>query len=133
MGKFQQFFAPSSSQNSFLRWTVDLDHTYSLYGNTRTMPGNTDTIGPDSCAPAGENCPGISRTRNFNGSIDVRLLLSESITSATSAVPFYFQPTLGGSDINGGLALGIRITGFEHPMFCFYRRALNTRSGVPLV
>jgi len=106
MGKFQQFFAPSSSQNSFLRWTVDLDHTYSLYGNTRTMPGNTDTIGPDSCAPAGENCPGISRTRNFNGSIDVRLLLSESITSATSAVPFYFQPTLGGSDINGGLALG---------------------------
>jgi hypothetical protein len=106
MGKFQQFFAPSSSQNSFLRWTVDLDHTYSLYGNTRTMPGNTDTIGPDSCPPAGENCPGISRTRNFNGSIDVRLLLSESITSATSAVPFYFQPTLGGSDINGGLALG---------------------------
>jgi len=42
----------------------------------------------------------------LNGSIGVRLLLSESITSATSAVPFYFQPTLGGSDINGGLALG---------------------------
>ncbi len=71
MGKFQQFFAPSSSHNSFLRWTVDLDHTYSLYG--RSQSG---------------------------------LLLSESITSATSAVPFYFQPTLGGSDINGGLALG---------------------------
>ena len=106
MGKFQQFFAPSSSQNSFLRWTVDLDHTYSLYGNTRTMPGNTDTIGPDSCAPAGENCPGISRTRNFNGSIDVRLLLSESLTSGTSVVPFYFQQTLGGQDINSALSLG---------------------------
>jgi hypothetical protein len=27
MGKFQQFFTPSSSQNSFLRWTLHLDHT----------------------------------------------------------------------------------------------------------
>jgi hypothetical protein len=36
----------------------------------------------------------------------VRLLLSESINSATSAVPFYFQQTLGGSDIDGAMALG---------------------------
>jgi hypothetical protein len=36
----------------------------------------------------------------------VRFLLSESISSATSAVPFYFQQTLGGSDIDGAMALG---------------------------
>jgi hypothetical protein len=32
-------------------------------------------------------------------------LLSESIASAGSVVPFYFQHTLGGSDINGNPAL----------------------------
>jgi hypothetical protein len=48
----------------------------------------------------------VPHSRNRNGSIGARLLLSESINSATSAVPFYFQPTLGGSDINGALALG---------------------------
>src|ERR1041384_8006062 len=35
-GKFQQFFAPSNSQNSFLRWVVDLDHNYSLYSNSHS-------------------------------------------------------------------------------------------------
>jgi hypothetical protein len=106
MGKFQQFFAPSSSRNSFLRWTVDLDHTYSLYRNTESAPGSTETIGPDSCAPSGDTCAKISHTRNLNGSIGVRLLLSESLTSGASVVPFYFQQTLGGSDINSALALG---------------------------
>jgi len=104
MGKFQQFFAPSSSQNSFLRWTVDLDHTYSLYESSQ--PASPQTVGPDSCAPPGEKCPEIPHTRNLNGSIGVRFLLSESITSGTSAVPFYFQQTLGGQDINSALSLG---------------------------
>lgn len=104
MVKFQQYFAPSSSQNSFMRWTVDLDHNYSLYGKSQSA--SSETVGPDSCAPGGEKCPEISHTRNLNGSIDVRLLLSESLTSGTSAVPFYFQPTLGGSDINSALTLG---------------------------
>jgi hypothetical protein len=105
-GNFQEFFAPSSSQNSFLRWTVDLNHTLYLYGYTQSAPKSTDGNGPDSCAPAGEICPAVSHSRNLNGFITMRLLLSESINSATSAVPFYFQQTLGGSDINGALALG---------------------------
>src|SRR5438445_3148607 len=75
-------------------------------GRSQSGAASRETLGPDSCAPSGEKCQEIPRTRNLNGSIGVRLLLSESITSATSAVPFYFQPTLGGSDINGGLALG---------------------------
>ena len=105
MGKFQQFFAPSNSHDSFLRWTVDLDHTYSLYGTSQSAT-SVDSVGPDSCAPGGEKCPDIPRTRNLNGSIGVRLLLSESINSATSGVPFYFQQTLGGQDINSSLSLG---------------------------
>ena len=38
---------------------------------------------------------------NRQGAIGIRFLLTESIANAGSTVPFYFQPTLGGSDING--------------------------------
>ncbi len=101
-GKFQQYFAPSNSDNSFLRWSIDLDHTYYLY----SLPTSTTAGGPDTCAPGGEKCPEIPRTRNLNGSLGVRLFISESITSGTSVVPFYLQPTLGGHDINSTLSLG---------------------------
>jgi hypothetical protein len=103
LGKLQEFVA-SNSEFSFLRWTVDLDHTYWLYG--KSLSGTSETLGPDSCAPRGEQCPPVSHTRNRSGSIGVRFLLAESITSASSAVPFYFQQTLGGSDINGMMSLG---------------------------
>jgi hypothetical protein len=102
LGEFEQFFAPSSSHDSFLRWTVDLKHTYYLY----SLPKSTGELGPDSCAPGREPCPKISYSRNLNGSIEARIVLSESITSGSSVVPFYFQPTLGGSDINSALSLG---------------------------
>lgn len=106
LGDFQQFFAPSDSRNSFLRWTIDLNHTLYLYGYSQSAPRNTDANGPDHCGPANEPCPPVSRSRNLNGSINVRLLLSESSHSASSAVPFYFQQTLGGSDINSTMSLG---------------------------
>ena len=106
LANYQQFFAPSSSRNSFQRWTLDLNHIFYLYGYTQSAPKNTDPNGPDRCAPPGQECPEISHSRNRNGSIGVRLLLSESMNSATAAVPFYFQQTLGGSDINGAMSLG---------------------------
>lgn len=106
LGSFQQFFAPSDSTYSFLRWTADLNHIFYLYGYTKAGLKNTDANGPDKCGPLTEKCPPIPHTLNLNGSIGVRLLLSESINSATSAVPFYFQQTLGGADINGGMTLG---------------------------
>jgi hypothetical protein len=105
-GNLQEFFASSGSQNSFLRWTVDLNHMFYLYGYTQSAPKSTDGNGPDECAPSTEKCPPVSRSRNLNGSIGVRLLLSESIASANNTVPFYFQQTLGGDDINGNLSLG---------------------------
>src|SRR6185312_4966027 len=81
VGRLQEF-AATNSQYSFLRWTVDLDHTYSLYGKSQS--GSSETLGPDSCAPIGEPCPSVSHTRNRNGSLDFHLLLSESLTSGTS-------------------------------------------------
>jgi hypothetical protein len=109
MGNFQQFFAPSNSENSFLRWTVDLNHTFYLYGYTKSAPMSTGADGPDECSRGEEKCPEVQHsgnlTDNLNGSVSFRLLLSESINSATSAVPFYFQQTLGGSDINSAMAL----------------------------
>lgn len=105
MGNFQQFFAPSNSQNSFLRWTADLNHTFYLYGYTKSAVTSTGADGPDECSRGEEKCPGVARSANLNGSVGFRLLLSESINSATSAVPFYFQQTLGGSDIDSAMAL----------------------------
>jgi len=103
--KFEQYHAVSSSQNSFLRWTVDLDHTLDLHSVTRSASAENGPTAPDECS-ADNTCPPLPTSINLNGSIGVRLLVSESITSATSAVPFYFQPTLGGQDIDSNLSLG---------------------------
>jgi hypothetical protein len=105
LASFQQFLASSSSLYSFQRWTIDLNHTYFLYGYTKSAPKSTDMTGPDECAPSGQECPTVSHSRDLEGSIGLRLLLSESITKATSEVPFYYQPTLGGSDINSASSL----------------------------
>ena len=103
-GRFQEFIAPSSSQDTFERWTVDLNHAFYLYGYTESGPKTTNMTGPNECAPSGQPCPKVSRSRNLNGSIGVRFLLSESTNSVTK-VPFYFQSTLGGQDINSILTL----------------------------
>lgn len=105
-GTFQQYSAPSDSHYSFLRWTGDFGHTFYLYGYTDTARTSTAGIGPDECGTTSDKCAGASHTRNLNGSIGARLLISESINSASNAVPFYFQPTIGGQDINNALALG---------------------------
>jgi hypothetical protein len=48
-------------------------------------------------------CPRV--TRNREGRIGFRFFLSESFTQDGHVVPFYFQPTLGGGDINGSPSL----------------------------
>jgi hypothetical protein len=100
LAQFQQFLAPSDSHYSFRRFTADLNHAFPLYRNSGTY-GPKSTNGPDECAAAlgATKCPAIQRNRE--GSVAVRLLITESIASAGSQVPFYLQPTLGGLDING--------------------------------
>jgi len=95
----EQFVA---SPYSFRRWTVDLDHDFSIYHN-RLPPATRNTHGPNDCSETlGRSpCPPPSISRNRYGSIGFRLYASTSTVSGGNAVPFYFQQTLGGSDING--------------------------------
>lgn len=98
----QEFESPGSN-SSFNRMVLDLGHEYSLYGHTRTAPV---VNGPNTCsADRGDACPKPSLTNNLEGSISFRFLLTESYVNSNNTVPFYFQPTLGGSDINGNNAL----------------------------
>ena len=99
---FQQFLASADEHASFHRWTIDLKHALPLY-RTVSSVGPKDTNGPDSCRASigARGCPPVSYSRNLEGSVSVRLLATRSAGSAGSQVPFYLQPTLGGSDING--------------------------------
>lgn len=99
LGSFEQYAASADSHQSFLRWTVDLDNTFVLYGHTQSEARAATSRGPDQCAS--DPCPAVSYSRNLSGSIGVRLLVSESPVSSSNVIPFYFQPTLGGSNIDG--------------------------------
>ena len=101
---FQQFIAAGDSHFSFRRFTADLSHQFPIYKKTRSMLPK-DHNGPDDCSTSadGHACPAITRDRE--GSFGARLLISESMAPAGHVVPFYFDPTLGGSDINGNPAL----------------------------
>lgn len=97
---FQQYLAAGDSKFSFRRFTVDLAHQIPLYRKTTRTLLPRDLNGPDECSLDKDlMCPAITRDRE--GSIGIRLFISESLAPAGQVVPFYFQPTLGGSDING--------------------------------
>ena len=111
--EFQQFMAAGNSAYSFRRFNADFNHQIPLstlsktigkyYENNQTpvFPHN----GPDYCAGAGREdeampCPKASLTQKLEGSISLRAFLSESFANRGRSVPFYFSPTIGGSDIN---------------------------------
>jgi len=100
LAQFQQYVAPSDASSSFRRWTLDLGHEVPIYRNSR-RPMALDTNGPNECStgPTADACPAISRNRT--GTVGFRLMISKSGVSNNSVVPFYFQQTLGGDDING--------------------------------
>lgn len=102
---FQQYVAAGNSQFSFRRFTADLSHTFIIYSATRSLLPKFHN-GPDDCSEGIDDhgCPSI--THNREGSVTARFLVSQSITPAGHVVPFYFDPTLGGSDINGNPSLG---------------------------
>lgn len=104
-GRLQQFFG--DSDQSFKRWTVDLRHEFPLY-RTASSTGPKEFNGPDDCsiAPGGE-CPPLTFSRNLGGSIGFRILASSSSPFEDGgSVPFYLQPTIGGSDIDNQRLLG---------------------------
>jgi len=101
--QLQQFVAGDSTY-SFRRWTVDLSHEFPIYRNGAPVKSR-DSNGPDECAvgPTAKTCPPLTRDRW--GAVTVRALASKSSAGDDGVVPFYFQQTLGGSDINGNRAL----------------------------
>ena len=105
-GRVQQFISPGDSRHSFGRFIGDFSHEIPLYGTTRFTRTNP-AMGPDDCAQSvqDQTCPRIPVSHNLEGSIGIRTLLTESFTSGANTVPFYFQPTLGGSDLNGSPTL----------------------------
>jgi len=101
---FQQYIAPGNSHFSFRRFTTDFSHQIPIYSTTKTYTPGVHN-GPDDCSKGIDDhtCPSI--TKNLEGSIGIRLFISESMAPSGHVVPFYFQPTLGGSDINGNQSL----------------------------
>jgi hypothetical protein len=101
---FQQFVAVTDSRYTFRRWSADLGHEFPLDRKVRLTATN-DRNGPDSCTPdPSTQCPSptyIPSTFDHEGSINLRLLMTGSLANAHSVVPFYFDPTAGGSDLNG--------------------------------
>ena len=126
---YQQFIAPSNTKYSFQRVTVELGQDFALYRTTTRFFLPREANGPDECSidrvgeHAGcsldknvqaENCRAANAndpssckaiTRDLQGSVGFRLFFSTSRTGGQSVVPFYFQPTLGGGDINGNPSL----------------------------
>jgi hypothetical protein len=94
-----QQYVPGAAPYSFQRLTMDFNHQIPIYKTTRTLLPKAGN-GPDDCSDNPSStiakCPGISR--NKEGSVSLRLLMIDSLTSGGNVVPFYFQPTLGGSD-----------------------------------
>lgn len=104
---YRQYFAPGNSNFSFQRLTADLSHQFAIYKKTTRWLLPRDANGPDDCslAPASSHpeCPQI--TRDLEGSVGLRFFLAASVTPGGNVVPFYFQPTLGGSDIDANQSL----------------------------
>jgi hypothetical protein len=106
-GRLQQFVAPSDGTASFRRWALDLRHEFGLWSTSRAAVAreantpNECTTGADRTVTA-YGCPDPTIiTTNRNGTIGLRVFVSRASASDDGRVPFYFQPTIGGADIDG--------------------------------
>jgi hypothetical protein len=119
---YQQFVTPGNTTFSFQRLTADLSHEYVLHSNNvrpYLLPRDNNPNGPDECdnpskdesrmteeeKKKAKEHPCAYVTRNFEGAIGFRFFLAASMTPGGDIVPFYYQPTLGGVDLNGNPSL----------------------------
>jgi hypothetical protein len=100
LANFQDFTSLANAGYSFRRWTADIGHEIALNRKV-TLTASDPHNGPDACTSDGTPCRHISTSINNEGSISLRLLMTGSAASAGNAVPFYFDPTTGGSNIDG--------------------------------
>jgi len=134
---YQQFFTPGNSAFSFQRLTADLSHEFAIYKKTTRylLPRDNNPNGPDDCSSSTETtpsaCPAITRDRE--GTVGLRFFLAESMTPGGDVVPFYFQPTLGGVDIDGNPSLSsYQDFRFRAPNVMFFRQSLEHSIWGPL-
>jgi len=150
LASYQQFFSPSNAHYTFQRFTVDLSHDIALYKSTTRFYLPRDTNGPNECAidrvndysgcslikkDQVENCEKVSGqgsapckaiSRDLQGSISFRFFFSTSFANPDHVVPFYFQPTLGGGDINGNPTLAsYQDYRFRAPNVMFLRQSFE--------
>jgi len=129
LASYQQFFSPSNTRYTFQRLNIDFSHDFAIYKSTTRFYIPRDANGPDECAidrandfpgcsiikkNQVEDCEKVNGTgsapckaisRDLQGNVSFRFFLSTSFTQSNHVVPFYFQPTLGGGDINGNPTL----------------------------
>lgn len=150
---YQQWVAPGSAF-SFERLTTDLSHQFVIFRKTTRMLYPRDANGPDECSTdqdsentecsvdrfaehhecltaqgaATSACKQLSR--DLQGSFGFRVLSTLSMTPSSQTVPFYFQPTLGGSDINGNQSLAsYQDYRFRAPNLLFLRESFEQSLG----
>jgi hypothetical protein len=98
-----RFLTGGDAHESFTRWSLDLLHELPIY---RTTTGTGSGLNnPNSCGTSADDrsCPAPPRGRY--GAVSLRLRAIGSRADEGDQVPFYLQPTVGGSDINGIRAL----------------------------
>lgn len=134
---YEQFFAPGNSTFSFQRLTADLLHQFVIHKKTTRylLPRDNNPNGPDDCSlstdPAHSKCAEITRDRQ--GTVDLRFFLAASMTPSGNVVPFYFQPTIGGMDINGNPSLSsYQDFRFRAPNVMFFHQGLEHSIWGPL-
>ena len=97
---FQEFVAGDSTY-SFRRMNLDFSHEIPLY-KRQPAASTPRSFGPDG---GKEILDQHKYVRNIEGSVSFGVSLIESFVPTGHVVPFYFQPTLGGTDINGDRSL----------------------------
>jgi hypothetical protein len=136
---YQQYFAPGNSNFTFQRLTADLIHEFVIYHKAKKteyfLSRDNNPNGPDDCSLSTDlkqpECAAITRDRQ--GTIDLEFFLAESMTPGGNVVPFYFQPTLGGLDINGMPSLSsYQDYRFRAPNVMFFRQSIEHSIWGPL-
>jgi hypothetical protein len=134
---YRQYFAEGNPSFSFQRLTVDLSHEIAIYPKTTRNLLPRDGNGPDDCSLAPDSrhpeCP-KAYVRNREGTVGLRVFSALSMTPGGNTVPFYFQPTLGGSDINGNSSLSsYQDFRFRAPNVLLFRESVeHAIFGLPL-
>ena len=103
---YRPYIDTEGSGYSFQRLTFDLYQEISLYHKNLLVA--RDTNDPNNCqvdaSQATSPCPRVYN-HSLQGTLGLRVFTSLAMTPGDNQVPFYFQPTVGGADINGNPTL----------------------------